>query len=338
MRIMEKLEGLGTALITPFDANGKVDYKALARLLDTQLTGFVDYIVVLGTTGEAATLTPEEKKEVRQFIVEHVKLAALKRPNPAMDDPDICAAIRPVSIPLVLGVGGNNTAAVCAALAAIHDELLENYAAILSVCPYYNKPNQEGLFRHFCAVAEASPIPVVLYNVPGRTGVNLLPETVMRIYEAHPDKICGIKEASGNVEQIKRLIKMSTEYRVQNTDPISPYSVSKAVCTPSGKAGLLVISGDDGIACELMEAGAAGLISVASNAFPEDFYHIVHDKDAALQAKYAETIKLLFAEGNPVGIKAVLSQKGLITNSLRLPLVPASEELQEKIIQELGVI
>ena len=304
---MEKLKGLGTALITPFDANGKVDYEALARLLDTQLTGFVDYLVVLGTTGEAATMTAEEKKEVRQFIAEHVKLAAFKRHYPAMDAPDICAAIRPVPIPLVLGVGGNNTAAVCAELDAMRDELSENYAAILSVCPYYNKPNQEGLYQHFCKVAEASPIPVILYNVPGRTGVNLLPETVMRIYEAHPDKIIGIKEASGNIEQIKRLIGLS------------------------GEAGLLVISGDDGIACEVMDAGGAGLISVASNAFPEDFWHIVHDQDATLQAKYAEIIKLLFAEGNPVGIKAVLAQKGLIDNYLRLPLVPASAELNRRI-------
>ena len=156
-------------------------------------------------------------------------------------------------------------------------------------------------------MAEASPIPVILYNVPGRTGVNLLPETVMRIYEAQPDKIIGIKEASGNVEQIKSLIGLS------------------------GEAGLLVISGDDGIACEVMEAGGAGLISVASNAFPEDFWHIVHDKNRALQTKYDEMVKLLFAEGNPVGIKAVLAQKGIIQNHLRLPLVPASEELKERI-------
>lgn len=285
------IKGLGTALITPFDKNGKVDYDSLARLLDTQLTGFVDYIVVLGTTGEAATMTAEEKKEVRQFIAEHVK------------------------IPLVLGVGGNNTAAVCAELDAMRDELSENYAAILSVCPYYNKPNQEGLFQHFCKVAEASPIPVILYNVPGRTGVNLLPETVMRIYEAHPDKIIGIKEASGNIDQIKHLIALST---------LSP------------KDGLLVLSGDDGIACEVMQAGGAGLISVASNAFPEDFWHIVHDQDATLQARYAEMIRLLFAEGNPVGIKAVLAQKGIIQNYLRLPLVPASSELEEKIKKELA--
>lgn len=286
------IKGLGTALITPFDKNGKVDYDSLARLLDTQLTGFVDYIVVLGTTGEAATMTAEEKREVRTFIREYVH----------------------GRLPLVLGVGGNCTAAVCESLRTID---LSGFTAILSVCPYYNKPNQEGLYQHFCKVAEASPIPVILYNVPGRTGVNLLPETVMRIYEAHPDKIIGIKEASGNIDQIKHLIALST---------LSP------------KDGLLVLSGDDGIACEVMQAGGAGLISVASNAFPEDFWHIVHDKDAALQAKYAEMIKLLFAEGNPVGIKAVLAQKGLITNSLRLPLVPASQELQAKILRLLRVL
>ena len=315
MKNNSQLKGLGTALITPFKADGSVDYDALARLLDTQLKGFVDYIVVLGTTGEAATLTPEEKKEVRQFIVNYVHT----HPVPSLEG-------RPGGVlPLVLGVGGNNTAAVCTELAAMHGELIDNYAAILSVCPYYNKPNQEGLFQHFCAIAEASPIPVILYNVPGRTGVNLLPETVMRIYNAHPDKILGIKEASGNVEQIKHLIQLSNTPSLEGRDG-------------EGFPPLLVISGDDGIACELMEAGAAGLISVASNAFPEDFYHIVHDKDAALQAKYAEMIRLLFAEGNPVGIKAVLAQKGIITNSLRLPLVPASQELQEKILRELGEI
>ena len=284
---MNGLKGLGTALITPFKADGSVDYDALARLLDTQLTGFVDYIVVLGTTGEAATMRAEEKKEVRRFIVNYVK----------------------GKLPLVLGVGGNNTALVISELEAMRDELILDFAAILSVCPYYNKPNQEGLYQHFCAIAEASPIPVILYNVPGRTGVNLLPETVMRIYNAHPDKIIGIKEASGNIEQIKHLIHLST----------------------LSDSGLLVISGDDGIACEVMEAGGAGLISVASNAFPEDFRHIVHDQDAALQAKYAEMVHLLFAEGNPVGIKAVLAQKGIIQNYLRLPLVPASKELQAKI-------
>ena len=283
------IKGLGTALITPFDKDGKVDYEALARLLDTQFTGFIDYIVVLGTTGEAATMAAEEKREVRRFIVKYV--------NGRM--------------PLVLGVGGNNTAQVISDLEAMRNELILDFTAILSVCPYYNKPNQEGLYQHFCKVAEASPIPVILYNVPGRTGVNLLPETVMRIYNAHPDKILGIKEASGNLEQIKHLINLA-----------------------NGK--LLVISGDDGIACEVMEAGGAGLISVASNAFPEDFYKIVHEKDQVKQAKYAEMIRLLFAEGNPVGIKAVLAQKGIIQNYLRLPLVPASQQLQDRIQKELA--
>ena len=288
---MTKLYGLGTALITPFTPEGKVDFEALDRLLDRQLSGLIDYIVVLGTTGEAVTLSGEEHEQVRNHVV--------RRTNN--------------QIPLVLGVGGNCTATVCEKLHAMHDELLENYAAILSVCPYYNKPSQEGLFRHFCAVAEASPVPVILYNVPGRTGVNLLPETVMRIYEAHPDKIMGIKEASGNVEQIKRLMD---EGRKANAD-------------------LLVISGDDGIACELMEAGAAGLISVASNAFEADFHRIVHEKDAALQARYANMIRLLFCEGNPSGIKTVLAKQGVIANVLRLPLVPNSVAVQNEIQEEL---
>ena len=148
--------------------------------------------------------------------------------------------------------------------------------------------------------------------------MNLLPETVMRIYNAHPDKIIGIKEASGNIEQIKRLIALSQESRVKSQEP------------------LLVISGDDGIACEIMEAGGAGLISVASNAFPEDFYDIVHKKDQAKQAQYEQMVRLLFKEGNPVGIKAVLAQKGIIQNYLRLPLVPASKELEEEIQKELA--
>ena len=303
------IKGLGTTLITPFDADGKVDYNALTRLLDTQLTGFVDYLVVLGTTGEAATLTTEEKREVRRFIVDYV------RNHPVSSFEGRSGGV----LPLVLGVGGNNTAQVVSDLTAMKQELILDYTAVLSVCPYYNKPNQEGLYQHFCKVAEASPIPVILYNVPGRTGVNLLPETVMRIWEAHPDKIVGIKEASGNVEQIKHLISLSAERSVR--------------CQ---RSGLLVISGDDGIACEIMEAGGAGLISVASNAFPEDFWHIVHDKDASMQTKYAQMVKLLFAEGNPVGIKAVLAQKGIIQNYLRLPLVPASKELEERIQKELA--
>jgi len=301
------ISGLGTALITPFKANGAVDYEALARLLDTQLTGSVDFLVVLGTTAEAATMTAEEKKEVRRFIADYVH-----HHSPLQHSTLKHSSTQALTMPLVLGLGGNNTAALCAEIEAMRDELIRDYAAILSVCPYYNKPNQEGLFRHFSAVAEASPVPVILYNVPGRTGVNLLPETVIRLYQAYPDKILGIKEASGNIAQIKHLINLINGEATKR----------EAINLP------LVISGDDGLACEVMQAGGAGLISVASNAFPEDFYAIVHNQDAALQAKYNEVIKLLFAEGNPTGIKAVLANKGLITNALRLPLVPASEELQ----------
>ncbi len=304
---MKALRGLGTALITPFKADKSVDFEALARLLDTQLTGAVDYIVVLGTTGEAATMTADEKREVRQFIVQYAQQHPL--PNGQI-------------IPLVLGVGGNNTAQLIEDLQAMRNELILDFTAILSVCPYYNKPNQEGLYQHFCAVAEASPIPVVLYNVPGRTGVNLLPETIMRIYEAQPKKIAGIKEASGNLEQIKHLINLINAEGNERS--------KGALHLP------LVISGDDGIACEVMEAGGAGLISVASNAFAEDFYDIVHQKDQVKQAQYAEMIRLLFKEGNPVGIKAVLAQKGIIQNNLRLPLVPASAELQAQIKKELA--
>lgn len=298
------LYGLGTALITPFKADQSVDYEALDRLLDTQLTGHVDYLVVLGTTGEAVTLTAEEKREVRKHIVAYTKQWAATHDT--------------TPLPLVLGVGGNNTAQVISDLKNMKDELTTDFTAILSVCPYYNKPNQEGLFLHFCAIAEASPVPVILYNVPGRTGVNMLPDTVIRIHKAYPDKIIGIKEASGNVEQIKQLIALSKQQATTAED------------------ALLIISGDDGIACEIMKAGGAGLISVASNAFPDDFRRIVHEQDEALQAQYDEMVKLLFAEGNPVGIKAVLAQKGIITNHLRLPLVAASEELEQKIARSLA--
>lgn len=287
------IKGLGTALITPFTVNGQVDYPALDRVLDRQLAGGVDYIVVLGTTGEAVTLTGEEHQKVRQHIVRYVN----------------------GRLPLVLGVGGNNTMAVVERLHELRDELRRDYAAILSVCPYYNKPSQEGLYQHFCRIAEASPVPVILYNVPGRTGINLLPETVIRIYEAHPDKIQGIKEASGNLEQIKHLINLIN-------------------AEGNKREALHVISGDDGIAAEIIQAGGAGLISVASNAFPEDFRRIVHEQDTKLQARYATMVSLLFREGNPAGIKTVLAQEGLIENVLRLPLVPNSPAVQQEIEAE----
>lgn len=278
------IDGLGTALITPFQPNGEVDFAALKKLLDMQISGGVDYIVVLGTTGEAVTLSEKERQEVRRFIVKHVD----------------------GRLPIVLGVGGNCTANVIEAINGMKDELQRDYAAILSVCPYYNKPSQEGLYQHFAAIAKACPIPIILYNVPGRTGVNLLPETVVRIHEACPEKVVAIKEASGNLEQIRYLIDITRD---------KPFDV---------------ISGDDGIAAEVMQAGGVGLISVASNAYPEAFRKIVHDKDVELQAKYAEFIKLLFKEGNPAGIKTALANKNIISNVLRLPLVANSEKVQRE--------
>ncbi|MCM1035099.1 MAG: 4-hydroxy-tetrahydrodipicolinate synthase [Paludibacter sp.] len=285
---MTSLKGLGTALITPFLPNGEVDFDALGNLSDKQISEGADYLVVLGTTAETATLTASEKQAVRQCIIEHTRHR----------------------LPLVLGIGGNNTHAV---IDEIRNTDLTAFSAILSVCPYYNKPSQEGLFQHFRAIADASPIPIILYNVPSRTGVNLLPETVLRIYEACPTKIIGIKEASGNVEQIKRLIDLAHHK-------------------------FLIISGDDGIAAELMQSGADGLISVASNAFPKVFHEIVHNthrQASQLQTTYAELVHLLFVEGNPSGIKTVLSQQGYIHNCLRLPLVSNSANIQQAIAQEL---
>lgn len=283
------LHGLGTALVTPFKQEKTIDFVSLGALIEQQIDAGADYLVVLGTTSEAATMNEPERLAVRDYIIRRVA----------------------GRVPLVLGVGGNCTRQVVEEIQQVALVLKQHFAAILSVCPYYNKPTQEGMYQHFTTIAEASPVPVILYNVPGRTGVNLLPETVERIREAQPGKVVGIKEASGNVEQIRRLLSLVP------TD-------------------FLVISGDDQLACELMEAGAKGLISVASNAFPAEFRQIVHRKDRALSERFAEMVRLLFAEGNPVGIKGVLTEKGLIHNVLRLPLVACSPTLQAQIRSELS--
>lgn len=283
------LHGLGTALVTPFKQDKTIDFVSLGALIEQQIDAGADYLVVLGTTSEAATMNEPERLAVRDYIIRRVA----------------------GRVPLVLGVGGNCTRQVVEEIQQVALVLKQHFAAILSVCPYYNKPTQEGMYQHFTTIAEASPVPVILYNVPGRTGVNLLPETVERIREAQPGKVVGIKEASGNVEQIRRLLSLVP------TD-------------------FLVISGDDQLACELMEAGAKGLISVASNAFPAEFRQIVHRKDRALSERFAEMVRLLFAEGNPVGIKGVLAEKGLIHNVLRLPLVACSPTLQAQIRSELS--
>lgn len=276
------IQGLGTALVTPFTETGKVDETALHRLLDRQLAAKVDFLVVLGTTGEAATMTPREQAFVRKTIVEHVA----------------------GRVPLVLGVGGNCTQEVVERLGLLSTELKRDYAAILSVCPYYNKPQQEGLYRHFAAIAEASAVPVILYNVPGRTGVNMLPETVFRLAAGYPHKIIGVKEASGKQEQIEAIIR--------------------------GTRGseFVVLSGDDGLAAPLMLNGAQGLISVLSNALPEDTMRLVHQPTLEQQAALDELIKALFAEGNPTGIKGLLSIQGVTSDHVRLPLVAASAGLK----------
>ena len=286
--LLPSLCGLGTALITPFLPDKTVDFKALGTLIEHQIAAGVDYIVVFGTTSEMVTLNELERITVRDFIVRRVA----------------------GRVPLVLGIGGNCTEHVICEIKQQTPILTQHFCAILSVCPYYNKPNQQGMFQHFCAIAEASPLPIILYNVPGRTGVNLLPETVARLYKTMPEKIIGVKEASGKLEQIKRLLEIMPEE-------------------------FMVISGDDKYACELMEAGAKGLISVASNAFPEDFHTIIYEKDAALEEKYKQLVHLLFAEGSPAGIKCVLSEQGIVSNILRLPLVPCTPLLTQEIHAEL---
>ena len=283
------MKGLGTALITPFMEDGNIDFQALSRLIEHQVKGGVDYLVILGTTSEVPTLSHEEQDQIIVHIVEQVA----------------------GRVPLVLGVGGNCTAAVVERIKGLANLLQDHFAAILSVTPYYNRPQQEGLYQHFCAVAEASPLPVILYNVPKRTGVNLLPETTRRIYDAHPDKIMGIKEACNSVEQFIETVNIA------NGD-------------------FAVISGDDDLAYEMMKAGGDGLISVASNAWPKEMKQIVLEKDAMMQSKMGHRIHLLFVEGNPSGIKTVLTEMGMIKNIRRLPLVPNTENTQMVIRRALA--
>ena len=275
------MKGLGTALITPFLEDGTIDFQSLSAMIEHQVNGGVDYLVIMGTTSEAPTITHEEQDQIIAHVVKQVA----------------------GRVPLVLGVGGNSTAAVVQRLGELRERLLTDFAAILSVTPYYNRPQQEGLYLHFSAVAEASPVPVILYNVPKRTGVNLLPETTRRIYDAHPQKIMGIKEACGSIEQFTETVNLS------NGD-------------------FSVISGDDDLAYEMMKAGGDGLISVASNAWPKEMKQIVAEKDAMMQQRLSHLIHLLFVEGNPSGIKTVLTEMGLIKNVLRLPMVPCTENTQ----------
>jgi 4-hydroxy-tetrahydrodipicolinate synthase len=282
---MKKLYGTGVALVTPFNADGSIDFKSLKKLLNHTAKG-VDYYVVMGTTGESVTLAADEKKQVLDFV----------KQNNAK------------KLPIVYGIGGNNTAAVLDTIASAN---LKGVDALLSVSPYYNKPSQEGIYQHFKAVADASPVPVLLYNVPGRTSSNLTADTTLKL--ALHNNIIGIKEASGNLEQCMRIAKNKPK-------------------------DFLLISGDDLLTVPLYSMGAKGVISVLANALPLIFKKM---KDYAFEGNFAkasqEQFKLLeingpmYEESNPVGVKHLLQELGVCSNMVRLPLVPASLQLQKKI-------
>ena len=280
-------KGLGVALVTPFMENGAVDFAAVARVVDNLVAGGVDYILVLGTTGETPTLTKDERKALIRFVRERVA----------------------GRVHLMVGVGGNCTHDVVTTLRTWD---LSGYDTILSVNPYYNKPNQEGLYQHFKAIAEASPLPVMLYNIPGRTGVNMTPATIARI-AAECENVIGVKEASGDLAQMAEIKKL----------------------LPSD---FLIVSGDDGLTVEVIKLGGDGVISVLANAYPAETKEIVRlalegntdEADAKLKA-FDGIISALFEEGNPVGIKTLLRTKVVCSNTMRLPLVPGSDALLDKI-------
>lgn len=286
---MQSLIGTGVALVTPFKNDFSVDTQALTRIVNFQIEGGIDYLVVLGTTAESATLNEEEKN----LVIETVIKANKNR------------------LPLVLGVGGNNTYKV---VEELKTRDLSPFVAVLSVSPYYNKPTQEGIYQHFKAVAEASPVPVILYNVPGRTASNVAPSTVFRL--AHDFKnIVAIKEAAGDIVQAMKLIQNKPN-------------------------DFLVISGDDMITLPMVLAGGAGVISVIGEGFPKEFSTMVRfglerNVEEAYQLHYlvADAIDLIFEQGNPAGIKEVFKSLGLCENTVRLPLVNVNEDLANRIRQ-----
>jgi len=280
---MQSLKGTGVALITPFKKDFSVDVEALERVVNYQIAGGIEYLVVLGTTAEAATLTKDEKELVIKTVL---KANAGK-------------------LPVVLGVGGNNTAEV---VEELKTRDLSAFAAILSVSPYYNKPTQEGIYQHFKAVAEASPIPVILYNVPGRTASNMLPATVIRLANDFAN-VVAIKEAAGDIVQAMKLIQGAPE-------------------------GFLIISGDDMVTLPMVLAGGAGVISVIGEGFPREFSDMVRlglekKADEAYKLHYllADSIDMIFEQGNPAGIKSVFKYLGLCEDVVRLPLVSVNEDL-----------
>lgn len=291
-----KFKGLGVALITPFTNTGEVDYTALRRLLDYHLSNGVDFFCILATTAETPCLSVYEKQKIKETIIEKVN----------------------GQVPLLMGCGGNNTMAV---VEQLKSDDFKGIDGVLSVCPYYNKPSQEGLYQHFRTISESTDMPVVLYNVPGRVGVNMTAETTLRLAN-DCENIVAIKEASGNFTQIDDIIK-------------------------NKPAHFDVISGDDGITFPLITLGAVGVISVIGNALPKEFSRMVrlalqgeYDPARHIHHKFTELFKLLFVDGNPAGVKAMLNSMGLIENVLRLPLVPARITTMgeiSNIVEELNI-
>lgn len=287
MSLINKLTGTGVAIITPFKKDGEVDFDSLGKLIDFIIENGVEYIVSLGTTGETPTLSKKEQTDVVDFTSKKIG----KR------------------VPLILGIGGNNTKEI---INHFSDFNLENITAILSSSPNYNKPSQEGIFQHYKAISEASPLPVILYNVPGRTGSNITAETTLRLAR-ECEKIQGIKEASGNMIQCMHILKNMPE-------------------------DFLFVSGDDHISLPLIACGSKGVISVIANAFPRDFSDLVRfalksdfEKAQKLHYKLLPAYDLLFIENNPAGVKSFLSELHLIENILRLPLVPLSATNLQKV-------
>lgn len=284
-------KGLGVALITPFTSDGNVDYKSLTRLVEYQIDNGADFLCILATTSEAPCLSAEEKENVKQLVIE----------------------VNRGRLPLLMGCGGNNTKAI---VEELKNSDWRGIDGVLSVCPYYNKPSQEGLYQHFKAIAEASPLPVVLYNVPGRTGVNLKAETTVRLAN-DCENIIAIKEASGSLEQVDEIIK-------------------------NKPARFDVISGDDALTFSMVASGAAGSISVIGNALPKEVSRMIRlefngEYEAAriIHHRFTELYSLLFIDGNPAGVKALLHEMGFIENVLRLPLVPTRITTLQKMTEIL---
>lgn len=289
-------KGLGIALVTPFKTDGSIDYVALKRLIEYQTDNGSDFLCILGTTSESPCLDQEERAEIKRFVVE----------------------VNQGRLPVLMGCGGNNTKAVVKELQSFD---LRGVDGILSVCPYYNKPSQEGLYRHFKMIADNCPLPVVLYNVPGRTGINLKSETTVRLANDCRN-IVAVKEAGGSLEQVDEIIKNKPSH-------------------------FDVLSGDDALTFPMIASGAAGVISVIGNALPREFSRMIrlefngeYEPARKIHHRFTELYSLLFVDGNPAGVKALLHEMGFIENELRLPLVPtrvATVQKMAAILQEMRI-